>query len=375
MQATLMSRRKVTFEDSFKDLRDSKDVEQVKVFEFLRAVCDGDVKEVERRLCSSPPDFNCLKYEHIENVAQAFINSKKTKSILRTIIKEYTLSKRWPCQRSDLGSTDTKLKTIGKVVNWLTDHQLPSLYKDNTRKLFPIRELFFLAVLDHRTNLADLLWKHLNQDFIAASIMASFLMKFISAKLKNHEAMFNLSRQLLERADEYETRAADILEESYEGNPEMAHLLLVRSLDGWDNRTVFSLAFAGEHKHFLMQDCCQQKLIKAWYGAIPGHTNTTKIALGIICPLVVTYPQVRPLCSKSVKEFFSIAFHDFYDTPIVKFSTYTISYVAFLCIFSVFLLTQLRPGDIQHLWIFSLGLGLVDICWRTETTGDQRYQS
>ena len=141
------------------------------------------------------------------------------------------------------------------------------------------------------------------------------------------------------------TRAANILEECYDENPEMAHLLLVRSLDGWDNRTVFSLAFAGEQMHFLMQDCCQQKLIKAWYGAIPGQTTTPKLAAGIVCPLVVTYPQMRPLCSMGVKEFFKTAFYDFYDTPIVKFSTYTLSYVAFLCIFSVFLLTQLRPDD------------------------------
>ena len=206
MQENQRPQKKVSFEDSFKDLRDSPDEKQMKIFKFLKAVCGGDVDEVEDSLSSSPPDFNCLTYEHIENVAQAFINSKKTKSILRTIVKEYTHSKRWPCQRSDLGNSDTQipLKTIGEAVNWLTDHQLPSLYKDNTRKLFPIRELFFLAVLDHRTELADLLWKHLDQDFIAASIMASFLMKFISAKLKNHQAMFNLSRQLLEIADEYE---------------------------------------------------------------------------------------------------------------------------------------------------------------------------
>ena len=308
-------------------------------------MCNGDIDQAGQLIPEANVD--CLTYNHIDKLAEIFKSSKDTKSILQKILTEYEQSTTVPKQ-----NPPCTLKTIGKAVNWLTDHQLPTLYKDKEKyAIHPIREMFILAVLDHRTDLTDLLWKYLDRDFIAASIMASFLMKFISIKLKNQQAMFNLSRQLSNRADEYETKAANILEESYQENPEMAHLLLVRSLDEWDHRTVFSLAFAGGFKIFLQHDCCQQKLNEAWFGTLPCYTPKWKVAIGIICPLVVTYSNARGACcenrSSCIKESFEKLIWNFYSSPIVKFSTYTLSYVTFLCVFSFFILTQMRPGKIN----------------------------
>ena len=197
--------------------------------------------------------------------------------------------------------------------------------------------------------------------------------------------MFNLSRQMLENAKKYEKRAKKILHECFEEDPTKAHLLLVYSMDNWDNRTVLSMAYAGEQMDFFAHDCCQQKLNESWYGKLQSSTPMWRIAIGIFFPLFVLCGNMlkskkenngikenkenngnednkEDKGSKRFKEnkerrdgrrngrcgkCFGVSLYDFYNAPIVKFCTYTLSYLTYLVLFSIVMLTQLEPKDVR----------------------------
>ena len=72
------------------------------------------------------------------------------------MLEEFTNSSKWcygccfSCNTDQASDPPSDITLIGEVINWLTDYQLPTLYQDKSSKIFPIREFFFLAVLDNR---------------------------------------------------------------------------------------------------------------------------------------------------------------------------------------------------------------------------------
>ena len=257
---------------------------------------------------------------------------------------------------TDNDSTGFDRKLVGKLFNSLTNHPLPSFldYKTDENPEFTIKDLFFLAVIDYQMVLAEELWQYLDSDFIASALVAGTALRAIAEKMESEQSMFNLSQEMLESAKMFETKAANILHESFKANLKIANLLLVRELDGWGDQTVLSLAYAGQHMNFMANDCCQRKLNEAWCGKIPPYTPGWKIAIGSILPPVITFSNTFATHNvekhKSGKMLPFVFCYKFYNNPVIKFCTHSISYLIFLTAFSMFLLTEL-PSDRYYLEI------------------------
>ena len=180
---------------------------------------------------------------------------------------------------------------------------------------------------------------------MATALIASTVMKRIAEVLERRQGMYYLSQELHSRSQSFEKKATNILQESFKLDPDKALLLLVRRLEGWDKHTVLSLAYNGEHRNFMTNDCCQRKLKDAWYGEIPTYTSSWRIVLSTIFPLLITCSNMFSSYSKGqnccVKAFSTIRFIRFYRTPIIRFTMHTISYLLFLLLFSFFMIIEL----------------------------------
>lgn len=76
---------------------------------------------------------------------------------------------------------------------------------------------------------------------------------------------------------EFESIAVGVLNECYQIDKQLAHMLLTRELDLWGNRTLFMIADDAAQMDFTEQSCCQTQLNKSWTGRMAAHTPTWKV--------------------------------------------------------------------------------------------------
>ena len=137
-------------------------------------------------------------------------------------------------------------------------------------------------------------------------------------------------------------------------------LLLIREIDEWDHRSILSLAFAGEHMDFLADDICQLKLNQAWRGEMQPFTPKWKMAVGMLLPFCIFFCNIMIRRECDWKCTGALSFFDFYNAPIIKFATYTISYMVYLVLFSIVMLTQLQPDNISIfeylVWVWAVSM-------------------
>ena len=191
-----------------------------------------------------------LTYDQLDKIVE---RRAKRLTLLHEILNEYhhsTLCFGYCSNRQRGAEIEGSLKIVRKTINWLTDYQLPTLFKHPHLGVSAIRDLFFLTIMDNQSELADFLWHKLERDQIPTALMASSILKFSSKKLRVNRETFNLPHELLDNAQVYENRAMQILQECYKSDPDDTHLLLIREMNGWDHRTILSLAFAGQHMGF-----------------------------------------------------------------------------------------------------------------------------
>jgi hypothetical protein len=80
-------------------------------------------------------------------------------------------------------------------------------------------------------------------------------------KVKKDLRIFDILR-------DFEKTATNMLQASYERNPDDAELLLLREVPEFGNTTPLQIAAMSDHKNFLSNQSCQQLLAKIWFGQI-----------------------------------------------------------------------------------------------------------
>ena len=183
--------------------------------------------------------------------------------------------------------------------------------------------------------------------------------------------LIKLSRKYREHSKGYENRAIAILHTSYEIDKE-AKYCLVRNLPKWNDRTLLQLAYSGKHMDFVEDDCCQAILGTIWYGKISTSTPSSVLLLCIFLPFpflnlvdfesddawfngendrlqkeIISNDDSKQRCKYFLSEYVRgkwYKFTSFYEAPVTKFITNTISFLVFLGIFSFFLTVDLHPN-------------------------------
>ncbi|CAH1255650.1 TRPM5 [Branchiostoma lanceolatum] len=234
----------------------------------------------------------------------------------------------------------------------------------------PENDLFLWAVLTNRRDMARLFWK-MGSDHVAAALSASKMLMSLASLAKTEEQLV-LYQDLKDHARQLESDACGVLEECHQKDRSLTHDLLVRRQDRWGDVTVMSIAASSHHMTFMSHDACQTKMNLVWKGRMASYTPWWKVGLSQVFPpavLLITFidDNKRDGSAASDRDSFdrtlskvsltcetnkgriglckAIQYHQ--TAPVTKFMYNTVFHVAYLLMFSVFLLTDLRPGVIS----------------------------
>ncbi|XP_019639916.1 PREDICTED: transient receptor potential cation channel subfamily M member 1-like isoform X2 [Branchiostoma belcheri] len=253
----------------------------------------------------------------------------------------------------------------------------------------PMQHLLLWAVMMNRRELALLFWR-MGRDHIASALTASKVLKSL-AKVADSEEELDLSLDLKNHADEFEQLARGVINECYGLDKKKSHDLLIRRQENWGDTTCMAIASSSRHLDFMSHAACQSKLNLIWKGKMALYTSWWKLILSTFLPFMIftikfvdqeedqlpdsppnspvasprKTPRFRPhkyvhrakrllsvswqLGSKGIGPLQAI--YNFHVAPVTKFMYTAVFYVAFLVIFSVFILTDLHPLEEEPIGI------------------------
>ncbi|CAG2246289.1 TRPM1 [Mytilus edulis] len=262
----------------------------------------------------------------------------------------------------------------------------------------PFHHLFVWAILMNWREMALIFWKQ-ETDLICSALFASAVLNALAEKaaLSNHMAQ---TVSLGENARYFESEACNVMTELYKNDREKALKILVTKV-GRFNSTPLQIAYSQNLKMFMAHTACQAKLSSIWSGDIALYTPTWRVGIAVVFPMLIIQNigfitiqqkntnsqqnkpnQHRVNCAphqnteiNNTKETKGNAFlgmlyctYLFYVSPVAKFFFYMITYLAFLVMFALFVLTDLYPlserppSTLEYLtWVWTLSLALEEI--------------
>eukprot|EP00058_Branchiostoma_floridae_P006760 XP_002592248.1 hypothetical protein BRAFLDRAFT_70987 [Branchiostoma floridae] len=323
--------------------------------------------------------------------------------LLRRLVRREKQKKKWELL-GDRDRGDNLLHMVARVIcHKLLGQQMETMYKgkrflvsltgsvryrflsdtstqsDNGNKVdFPSPEtdLFLWAVLTNRRDMARLFWR-MGSDHVAAALSASKMMMSLASEAKTEEQLV-LVQDLMDHAKQLEADARGVLEECHRKDRSLTHDLLVRRQDRWGDVTAMRIAASSHHMTFMSHDACQTKMNLVWKGRMASFTPWWKVGLSMLfLPAIYLITFVgdddddekrnsssapdrdsfdRPLCKvsptctcKEKKGCIGLleAFYFQQTAPVTRFIYNAVFHVLYLLMFSVFLLTDLRPGVVS----------------------------
>ncbi|CAH8453372.1 unnamed protein product [Heterobilharzia americana] len=258
----------------------------------------------------------------------------------------------------------------------------------------PATDLFIWALLTERAELADYFWTQV-QDPLPAALFGALILRRLAmnaTSLVTREAMFEYSRS-------FESKAYCLLTECYNDNQGLSFKTIVLERKLFGRMSCLMLAAEGKSMSFISHQCSEQYLERVWNGIIDPRSGIFPFFVALIIGIIL--PPLVPLSlkfrstgnllneaerekkhrksqdkkmsmdtkrqhetSQSAKGSFSAYFQKlrgFYESPCVRFSYTTISYIAFLCFFTYVLLFSVDlllpflsfPNTLLYLWVIS----------------------
>ncbi|NXP21937.1 TRPM6 protein, partial [Scytalopus superciliaris] len=253
---------------------------------------------------------------------------------------------------------------------------------ESTSFIYPYNDLLVWAVLMKRQKMAMFFWQH------------------------GEEAMSSMvddtSEELEKYSKEFGQLALDVLDKAFKQNEQMAMKLLTYELKNWSNSTCLKLAVSVGLRPFVSHTCTQMLLTDMWMGRLKMRKNSCfKVILSILLPPTILMlefkskaemshvPQSQdvhqftwyhgdqsPISSKdtlSLKDYDvekvgqksgesqvdgghgnlpgTRKIYEFYNAPIVKFWFHTMSYMAFLMLFTYTVLVKMGPRPSVQEWL------------------------
>ncbi|XP_078610415.1 transient receptor potential cation channel subfamily M member-like 2 isoform X3 [Branchiostoma floridae x Branchiostoma japonicum] len=326
--------------------------------------------------------------------------------LVRGLVEQQKLGVWNPCCSRDQLEEDRVdlLRLVGKVIcTKLLVGQISSLYSEDKYLVRedmetgkkpgfenPMQHLLLWAVLMNRRELALLFWR-MGKDHIASALTASKVLKSL-AKVADSEEELDLSLDLSNHADEFEQLARGVINECYGLDKKKSHDLLIRRQENWGDTTCMAIASSSRHLDFMSHAACQSKLNLVWKGKMALYTSWWKLILSTFLPFMIftikfvdqeedqvqgeasspspaasprKTPRFKPqryvhrakrllsvswqLGSKGIGPLQAI--YNFHVAPVTKFMYTAAFYVAFLVIFSLFILTDLHPIEEKSIGI------------------------
>ncbi|XP_038078447.1 transient receptor potential cation channel subfamily M member 2-like [Patiria miniata] len=180
-------------------------------------------------------------------------------------------------------SSKPDLKDVGNILKSLIGLNSfnPEYLRNDVEDTFskPYHELLVWAVLQHRKNMAWVLWKH-GGTSIGGALLASKLLKSMS-RLVNEPG---IADEMLQHGREFQDRAIKVMNCCYAENQHATWLLLTQVLPDWGNATCLEFAFAAKNKLFISQAAVQNLLQKLWMGRLAADTGLMAMWICTLIP-------------------------------------------------------------------------------------------
>ncbi|XP_076855162.1 transient receptor potential cation channel subfamily M member 6 isoform X2 [Brachyhypopomus gauderio] len=278
---------------------------------------------------------------------------------------------------------------------------------DSSLFVYSVNDLFVWAVLMRRQQMALFLWQH-GEQAMARAVVACRLYRAMATEAKERIMGDSIAEELKKFSLEFGQLAVDLLDKAFKENERMAMKLLTSEMADWSNFTCLQMAVASGLRPFVAHSCTQMLLTDLWMGHLNMRKNScVKIIVSILLPMAIQllefksqaemshipqthealqfggeagFPGATPtetavqaeqcdaesgrscaLCRAGLAvRWLSWArkVYDFYNAPVVKFWFHTMSYLAFLMLFSYTVLVKMdrRPSVAEWLviaYIFS----------------------
>ncbi|XP_078106014.1 transient receptor potential cation channel subfamily M member 6 [Sander vitreus] len=269
---------------------------------------------------------------------------------------------------------------------------------------FNFNDLFVWAVLHQRQQMALFLWQH-GEEALARATVACKLYRSMAFEARQSSMDDNISERFRTYSLEFGQLAVDVLDRAFRQNEQMAMKLLTSEMEAWSRFTCLQMAVSSSHRPFVSHSCTQTLLTDLWTGSLNMRKNSfLKIILSLLLPpaiLLLEFKSKAEMCHvpqsheamlfglESVKSppvldgtnhvgrqdaerghdkcfgpvsetmsSFSVRYlswitrlYEFYTAPVVKFWFHTMSYLAFLMLFSYVVLVKMGDRPSVEEWL------------------------
>ncbi|XP_073509205.1 transient receptor potential cation channel subfamily M member 7-like isoform X1 [Phyllobates terribilis] len=276
---------------------------------------------------------------------------------------------------------------------------------DNERPFhYPFNDLLIWAVLMKRQKMALFFWQR-GEESMAKALVARCLYKAMSHEARQWDIFDDTPEKLKAYSTEFGNLAVELLDKTYKQNEIMTMKLLTYQLSNWSNLTCLKLAVSGNLRTFVSHTCTQKLLTDMWMGRLNLRKKYwCKVIIGILLPPVIPLLEYKTraqmshipvsqdahemIVNESPDVKFSVEggveaiqkeaqlydrfgeyvpdlrrkgkthhlplaqkYFAFYHAPIVKFWFNTLTYLAFLMLYSYVVLVKMESMPSVQEWI------------------------
>uniref|UniRef100_A0A672JL72 non-specific serine/threonine protein kinase n=1 Tax=Salarias fasciatus TaxID=181472 RepID=A0A672JL72_SALFA len=247
---------------------------------------------------------------------------------------------------------------------------------------FNFNDLFVWAVLQQRQQMALFLWQH-GEEALARATVACKLYRSMAFKARQSSMDDDVTERFKAYSLEFGQLAVDVLDCAFRQNEQMAMKLLTSEMEAWSHFTCLQMAVSSCHRPFVSHSCTQTLLTDLWTGPLNMRKNSfLKIILSLLLPpaiLLLEFKSKAEMChvpqtheiilfgldpvkpdtdGEDAERGFSFhdrylgpVLYDFYTAPVAKFWFHTISYLAFLMVFSYVVLVKMQAYPSVQEWM------------------------
>ncbi|XP_029960289.1 transient receptor potential cation channel subfamily M member 6 isoform X2 [Salarias fasciatus] len=282
----------------------------------------------------------------------------------------------------------------------------PGLCDASLLASFNFNDLFVWAVLQQRQQMALFLWQH-GEEALARATVACKLYRSMAFKARQSSMDDDVTERFKAYSLEFGQLAVDVLDCAFRQNEQMAMKLLTSEMEAWSHFTCLQMAVSSCHRPFVSHSCTQTLLTDLWTGPLNMRKNSfLKIILSLLLPpaiLLLEFKSKAEMChvpqtheiilfgldpvkpdtaettdhtdGEDAERGFSFhdrylgpvadtmssitlqclswltKLYDFYTAPVAKFWFHTISYLAFLMVFSYVVLVKMQAYPSVQEWM------------------------
>uniref|UniRef100_A0A8C7VWJ3 non-specific serine/threonine protein kinase n=1 Tax=Oncorhynchus mykiss TaxID=8022 RepID=A0A8C7VWJ3_ONCMY len=269
---------------------------------------------------------------------------------------------------------------------------------DSPLFVYNFNDLFVWAVLQRRQQMALFLWQH-GEEAMARATVACKLYRAMAYEFRQSNMDDTTGEQLKTYSMDFGQLAVDVLDRAFRQNERMAMKLLTSEMEAWSHFTCLQMAVSSRLRPFVSHSCTQMLLTDLWTGRLNMRKNSWfKIILSILMPPAIlllefksqaemshvpqsqealqfgwdtgrpedgqdaekgsawwescSAPEADTITPVTTQCFFwTTRLYDFYTAPVVKFWFHTMSYLAFLMLFSYTVLVKMEDRPSTQEWL------------------------